>query len=454
MIRSIRMRLVLMMLAGLAVSMALGGWLLYIQMEQSLIAQLDESLARRVRTATHLISVSENGIDLDETGEDQGVLSYEKFQLTTSHGKSLLHSVGVLLHDTLPIELLQLGEIHAGDCEFGDDRDGRFASLLFVPDPDEEGLGNSRPSEPLILTIFEGRDAVDDALSALLAGLGGTAMVVVLVTLPLIWWGIRFGLRPLDRLVRVLPTIEAGSGRVPGMPPRVPQELEPVYRELTQLVVRLQEAISREQRFIDAAAHELRTPLAELRTLLDVARAWPDTRRVELALTQAGEIGCEMEHLVETLLMLNRKVYSVGEEQVVIAPLVRALVEKANRADQSCEMILDGQAQWTMTTQAAQIVLRNLISNALEYTPADGTVKIELSADGTLRVTNGPVSLSEADAGKVFEPFWRSEVSRTDRQHLGLGLTTAQHVARQCGLNCNAKMTGSFLCVTVTEETQ
>ena len=103
---------------------------------------------------------------------------------------------------------------------------------------------------------------------------------------------------------------------------------------------------------------------------------------------------------------------------------------------------------------AVEIMVRNLIDNAVRYTPSDGSVTIrnECGADGaaSLIVENDPVDLDEDDLPRLFEPFWRAEGSRSDREHVGLGMAVVHQVASAIGLRVDAGLTGDRLQIRVS----
>lgn len=197
--------------------------------------------------------------------------------------------------------------------------------------------------------------------------------------------------------------------------------------------------MERERRFTDAAAHELRTPIAELRTISDVADRWPEPERLRRSVTEARAIADEMEALLESLLAVARggKAYeSQPAESVMVLPLARSIaeskLEQFRRRGVSCALDGEDDAHWHGPRGAILAILRNLIENAAEYTPDGGSVRISATTnDGStsFAIENGPMSLQPDQAVHIFEPFWRADTARSDREHRGLGLSIVATLA-------------------------
>jgi len=322
-------------------------------------------------------------------------------------------------------------------------------------EPDEEaGETTGRPTDDVVLVEVAGSTAnVDRAvgavLGALLAGgaLAGAGMSVT------VWLGVRRALQPLERLRRGLDAIADADDRIREPAANYPVELRPVIGAVEQLLARLRAAMERERRFTDAAAHELRTPIAELRMIADVAERWPEQERLQRGMAEVGAVADEMETLLESLLAVARGEMhraggpDEGVEPVQLLSAVRAALrgrtEGLKERDIACEAAGDERAQWTARRGAALAIVRNLIDNACEYTPPGGTVRISARVEGDrhiLEIANGPVDLSNEDTERMFEPFWRAEQARSDRSHSGLGLAIVTSLAHALKLKVSARV--------------
>jgi two-component system sensor histidine kinase QseC len=112
-------------------------------------------------------------------------------------------------------------------------------------------------------------------------------------------------LRPLSSLAKRAETIHASSLQLRFPTDNIPVELLPIAQRLNDLLARLEASFAREQRFSADVAHELRTPIAELRTLAEVALKWPDDVN-QAALKEALNIALQMESVATGLMALAR----------------------------------------------------------------------------------------------------------------------------------------------------
>jgi two-component system, OmpR family, phosphate regulon sensor histidine kinase PhoR len=187
--------------------------------------------------------------------------------------------------------------------------------------------------------------------------------------------------------------------------------------------------------FTAAVSHELRTPLARLLSLLDTAKL-PGVDVPGLIDEACAEV-VEMTQLVDDILFLSeleqgREVVALGFTE--LAPHVRELYElsreRALRAELALEMDVPDGLVVPLRPRMLQVVLANLLDNALRYAgrgatfriaagPAGGTVLLEVSDDGA--------GVDPSDVPRLFERFFRSDRSRTTRG-TGLGLAIVKHI--------------------------
>jgi two-component system sensor histidine kinase QseC len=473
--RSIAGRLLLVLGCGLVLLPGAGGAAVYWRARADMVRHLDDGLLARARLLAAFASVDQGRVEFEF---DSGPIDVGDgpFEFRSSSGEILRRSPG-LEGWTLPAPAGQMPGF--GDVQLPGGRAGRAVWLTFDPraeardEHDDEPPGAAvsgdegevdeahHPSaaaagavEPMIVVAAVDRGPVDAALGALAAALLGAGGVAALGMGVLVLLAVRSGLAPLRRL-----GAELGGVSGPTISQRfdardAPRELEPVYRELNRMLERVESALERERAFADAAAHELRTPLAELRATAEVAARWPDLERATAALREILQIGGEMERLVESLLLLSRgqagSPLPVGLEPVVRGCLARSAGPIGQKR---LDLRVDLNAGTLRATpEAVEIIVRNLLDNAVEYTPGGGAIRVSsvpVNGSCALVVENGPVTLAERDLERLFEPFFRADRSRGDRSHAGLGLTVARRVAAVVGLGIEATLEGDRLRVRV-----
>lgn len=216
----------------------------------------------------------------------------------------------------------------------------------------------------------------------------------------------------------------------------LPRELQPFTQALNGLFLRLSRALENERRFTADAAHELRTPLAAVKVQAQVALRSQDENTRQRALDGVVKGIDRATHLVEQLLTMARldPETELPAETIPLAPLllnvVSALAPEA--VAKGIELTLDEGPELIIRGQKAmlEILVRNLVDNAIRYTPALGAVTIRLvkvAGHGELIVADNGPGLSEEQ--KKHLPSRFSRLSRPSGDGSGLGLSIVERIA-------------------------
>jgi two-component system sensor histidine kinase QseC len=202
----------------------------------------------------------------------------------------------------------------------------------------------------------------------------------------LLIWGIRGGLAPLYRLEQAL------AQRSPERLDRLPEnlatrELRPLIGTMNGLFDRVKGVLDNERRFTSDAAHELRTPLAALKVQLQVAQRTPDDQEWHAAIGKALKVTDRMTHLVGQLLALARLENAQSAPAMDTVPLSGLAQDCFDDAQaQAVGRILESSLQPDLETHGnadlLRALIRNLLDNALRYTPAGGHIHLSLEEDG------------------------------------------------------------------------
>lgn len=299
----------------------------------------------------------------------------------------------------------------------------------------------------------------DSILWAVLQGV----LTPLMYALPLLavvgWLAVRNGLAPLRHLSQVLMQRQPHALE-PVVLHELPAEIEPVVQALNALFERIQAMVDSERRFTADAAHELRTPIAAIRTQAQVALgAGTDDAQRQQALhyTLAG---CDRAtHLVEQLLTLSRlESSSTGAPNALVdvsavAQRVAADLALAALAREQ-ELSLDAPAHAFIAADEmlTSLLLRNLLDNALRYSPDGARINVSVSTDPqqiTLQVEDSGPGLAEAEMARLGERFYR--VLGSDKTGSGLGWSIVRRIAAvyqaQVDVRRSERLGG--LCVTV-----
>ncbi|TMG77131.1 MAG: sensor histidine kinase [Betaproteobacteria bacterium] len=258
-------------------------------------------------------------------------------------------------------------------------------------------------------------------------------LLIAAAAVALVWFGIGQGLKPLDRLRE---EIAARSPRdLRAVREDHPQEVQPLVGAVNRLLSRLNAAIESRQRFIANAAHQLRTPLAGLKTHAELARRQPSTVELKSLLDMIAQETGRTSHLVNQLLTLARA--EPGETasgqpvnlHELIGRDVRDWVQRA--LSKNIDLGFELEDAWTL---GEPLLLRelfaNLLDNALAYTQAGGSVTVRTQGrdgEAVLEVEDNGPGIPETEREKVFERFYR--VAATGGEGCGLGLSIVAEIA-------------------------
>ncbi len=323
-------------------------------------------------------------------------------------------------------ESLEVGEI-ARDSSFGngsatidgDTQDYRFASVD-VRTPDRGRL-TVHAGAPLAAE----HSAVNTALTGMLSGLPVLLGVVAGVT----WLVTGRALRPVEGIRREMATITASEDLARRVPePATHDEIARLARTTNVTLAALEASVERQRRFVADASHELRSPIASLRTQLEVAAAHPEL----LDLDGAVEDTVRLQQLAADLLLLAR--LDAGERpadtRVDLAALARE--ESAGRPGVTVD---EEPAEVTGSRGQLGRVLANLLDNARRH--ARERVVVTVRREGAwavLGVDDDGEGVAEADRERIFERFVRLDAARSrDDGGAGLGLAIARDVAVRHG---------------------
>ncbi|WP_280244443.1 sensor histidine kinase [Nocardia abscessus] len=291
-------------------------------------------------------------------------------------------------------------------------------------------LAGGQPATVYAGSSLETADsAVADARQAMLIGLTPLLAVVAAVT----WLVTRRALRPVEAIRRQLAEIMDGdlSRRVPE--PGSRDEIARLASTTNATLAALEESTERQRRFIADAAHELRSPIASLRTQLEVARAHPELLELDGLIIDT----IRLEHLAADLLLLAR--LDAGEQprpdRVDLAALVHEELEH-RVGDRVAVQVAVPEQTVAVTGSRTQLarVLGNLVDNAQRHAASTVRVAVERGADGevVLSVADDGPGVPDADRDRIFQRFVRLDDARTrDEGGAGLGLAIVRDVVER-----------------------
>jgi signal transduction histidine kinase len=259
------------------------------------------------------------------------------------------------------------------------------------------------------------------------------------------WWVSGLVVAPIRRITGVARQIQATdlSRRIDLDGPN--DELRDLADTFDGMLARLEEAFEAQRRFIQDASHELRNPLAVMRTNLDVALADPDATNDDLrhTATVVSRTTERMSRLVDDLLTYARQ--GLPDEQwedVDLASIVSETVDEFRVPAQarSLELRATSAPGVTVTADRTELkkALANLVGNAVRLAPARTTITVSSGAEeqwAFLSVADGGPGIAEEHQDAVFDRFWRApgQVEAEGVRRTGLGLTIVKGIAERHG---------------------
>ncbi len=478
---SIRNKLNFTIIASMILVLSLTAVYLYLRIADHVEQVFDSAVYDKAQALISLTEMDEEDLEFDfaEEGmmlEFQGGEVAQYYQLWEP-GEELLIKSPTLGETDLPRMGVAHGEHAFADLRLPDGRAGRLIEIVFMPrveieeewepeeDEDDDWRGDDYVApvpQPITLVFARERESLDATLLLIASTIFSVILVVLLISGLLVWRLVGSGLTPLSRLAQQVSAIDESN-----LDARLSQkgarsiEIAPIEDQLNHLLERLQSAFERERRFSANAAHELRTPLAELKTLAEVARMVPeDKEQVTQFFADVGEISGQMENVVATLLELARSeagLLSTDPEDIELAAYCDEIWRHAiNGSDAGKTLVKHIPGDLVINTDREKLgmILSNLFSNAVSYSPNDAEIEIAAEVRNNnvvIEVRNASIDLKPEDVVHMKDRFWRKQKVRAASGHSGLGLTLVDALARIMKLDVSLRLDQQqFFMVTIS----
>ncbi|MFN2578933.1 MAG: sensor histidine kinase [Pyrinomonadaceae bacterium] len=437
MFNSVRTRLTLWYAAVLTVSLIAFALLVYYAASNVFYERQAESLRSTAETVASAymqeLEEEQSVAKANEVVLAEMIFPNRYVEVTDSAGGVVAWS-GNLAGHVLTIPQPTLSDARAQAASFSVVNGLRIAVVPLSPDKD---LGYAAVAEPLSV-IDEGRRRLRRDFFAgvplilLLASVGGYALA-------------RKSLAPIslmDQQTRRI-TADSLSSRLDVTNKR--DELGGLATTINDLLARLENSFSQQQRFVADASHELRTPLAVLRGETEVALAQPrSTDEYKASLLLIEDEAQRLSRIVEDLFMLAQQPFdapAIMKERVslneVVSECARAAQVLAARKHLQLTVNASQPLSLIGDDELLQRMILNLLDNAVKYTPEGGEVSLDLAiqnGDARITVRDTGIGISKNDQRYVFDRFYRVDKARLrSAGGAGLGLSIAHWIAEAHG---------------------
>jgi hypothetical protein len=327
--RTIRRQLTWKLLLAFALPLVFGGIAVFLSTRAALLEQFDNALLARALAIVTVTTQKGERVDVDVTDSFMRESDEEDtpgfFQMWHTDG-TILKSSAQAPSSVLPSRFGTLDKPKFWNLTLSSRSAGRAIGFKFTPKISKKELSLSAPGE-IILVVASNREELNETLTTLafaLLGCDAALLALIVMVVPRL---LRRELAPLDALAEQASHINADSLAMRFPTASMPGELTPISSRLNDLLARLEQSFVRERRFSADLAHELRTPIAELRTLAEVALKWPETREPATD-RETLAIAVQMQGVVTRLLALLRSEHEqlpVVTEQVRLVPLIESV---------------------------------------------------------------------------------------------------------------------------------
>lgn len=420
-------------------------------------SEFDRALLAKAESLSTLLEQDEVGVDFDFTAEMMPEFTAgpaaEYFELWLEGWPRSQRAAALGTHQ-LPRFADRVANPRYRNLMLPDGHAGRAVQLDFLArlDP-KEHLDPERIKRPLAsLVTARDRSQLERLVSGLRAGLALLVLTSIAVAATLVRRTVRHGLQPLDDIRAQLATLHARMLHTRLAQPDNAAELAPLIEQFNVLLADLEDAFRREQTFSAVAAHELRTPLAEIRSLAEVGARFADDRA--LASEYFSDIVAavtQLEILARNLLALGRAENGLAstrdlDDIDVVATLEQTWRAEAGRASER-QLSYHYQGAPRVGIRAERngldLLLRNVIGNAVAYSPVGSDIVVTCSVSGAgvaLAVSNPRGDLEASDLPHVFDRFWRKDAARGEAGHAGLGLALVRAYATRLGVQSSATL--------------
>ncbi len=437
--QSLRLRLTLWYVALLAVILLSFSGILYVRLTTALSDNLDDTLRNRANLIAGTITsdrgiprLNSNRLPLDANQDAQFVRLYDAsgnlvMEIAAVNGTAsdapmptLVSDVAAALHGRTSIRSMNV--------------DGEYQRVLTTP---------LRPTAQGVLQIGLSESDLRETVRTLFTILGTLVPLMLLIASGGGLFLARRALSPVDRMTRAAQAIEATDLRQRLPEPPAHDEIGRLARTFNALIARLEAAFARQRQFVADASHELRTPLTIIRGELDVTlRHERDASAYRETLVTVHDEVTRLQDLVTDLLLLARNDEPTQHlttivDLAAIAALVTAHLQPLAHARSQALTLAASPATVYGIAGDIERLMRNLVENAIRYTPEHGAISITVQRDGTqavLTIADTGPGIDPAALPHLFDRFTRADSGRNRAAGgTGLGLAIAQAIAHRHG---------------------
>jgi signal transduction histidine kinase len=441
---SIRSRLTILLSAAIALLFVATGIGVVVSVRQRLYSSLDQTLAAKANAIISAAEIDDGEFEIDSSIQEFAGFGSGKtddyFEIRRSGGNAIYQSTPGY----------ELKNAYVRNDGIATVTDGYLSAIpvriharTFIPKDDED-----RKFQDLDVVVTSPISDLQRQLGLITTVVCIAGALAIFITIPIVGFALKRGLKPLGKLATDIQKIQPEQLDHRLETVRLPGELKPVGESLNAWLERLEASFERERRFSSHAAHELRTPLAELKTMAELGSMFPEEatpERFKEMLTVTNELAALLEKL-SLLARAEAGRQPTNREPIDLTALINLALVRVSEITSQRNIHFETRIDPTPFSNDPVIVatiIQNLINNASNYAPEHSIVKINASPN-TFTITNPAPDLAPADAEFLFERFWRKDASRTGYDHSGLGLSIVKACSQLLGGSSKATISVDY----------
>ena len=374
-------------------------------------------------------------------------------------------------NNELPKLAVALHESSIINITLPDGRSGRMYYTKFLPQIDSDvredhGITKetfAKTQKPMELAYATSNEGLNQILWFVDIIFIFTSLIAVIAVRIIVFNVVERGLKPLDKLNTELKQINLNSEVSAISTTKLPEELIAIAEGINHFIRVNKILYSREKRITSDIAHELKTPIAELLSLSEVAIKFPHEKQLSATFKDdVLNITKRLRNIVNGILLLQKSTCQseLEKQEINVDRLLNAIITSENKTKRDVTVSFNSQCENIYTNEFAfTTILTNLVNNALYYSPDLTPVIIAVEPYPDLNNTKQVmVTISntskfeylEEDLALFFEPLWQKDSSRTSEERYGLGLAIVKSYCDKIG----ASLTVASLTVAIEEPKQ
>jgi signal transduction histidine kinase len=417
--------------------------------------EFDRSLQSKAGMLMTLVHKTDEGFSFNFSSEFMpefaGEIEPEYFQIWSKEGTfTRSKSLDLFEVKNLPYESLEIGESKIRPLQLPDGRDGRVFYSRFIPQgKDNTSVDTYKKTndEPLTLAYASSSEEVDFVLWLIDVIFIVTTITVIVFIRLFVRKAIDTSLAPLIKLNQDISQLSITSEGSQIFIQEPVKELLPIVESLNAFIKENRQLYLREKRLTSDIAHEIKTPIAELINMAEVAIRFPNEIELnEDFKPEALKISLRLKNIVSNLLLLHK--YSNGklikQDACDLNQVITRVLENTDLSRVNLELNENAPAIIS-NLFALESIISNLVNNAKQYSPLNSKILVSTMISKEkllfLSVTNSLIEpLSDNDIDQLFDPLWQKDTSRTSNDNFGLGLSIAKTLSKAIDAQLSAEV--------------